>query len=122
MFCLTEQTHNDKVFVKHIKIKTMSHLRRRYTDYYYVEVEKKDFFGRKKRVLEKVHYNYMSEKALQAYEKAHGVSIPRECPNAIFLCLHEERGFIPKRAKRRNHTHARMKRRNKARIRARKAK
>lgn len=100
----------------------MSHLRRRYTDYYYVEVEEKSFFGRKKKALKKVYYNSMSEKVLQAYEKAHGVSIPRERPSAIFPCLHEERGFIPKRAKKRNHTHSRMKRRNKARIRARKAK
>lgn len=98
----------------------MSHLSRRYTDYYYVEVEKKNFFGKKKKQLKKVYYIRQSEKVMEAQEKALGVSIPRQWPNAIFPCQHEERGFVS--AKKSNHTHARYKRRNKARIRARKAK
>lgn len=98
----------------------MSHLSRRYTDYYYVEVEKKNFFGKKKKVLKKVFYIRQSEKVLEAQEKALGISIPRQFPNAVFPCQHEERGFVSKKGKKSNHTHARYKRRNKARIRARK--
>lgn len=99
----------------------MSHLQRRYTDFYYVEVEKKNFFGRKKKELKKRYYIRQTEKVLQAQEKELGISIPRMFPNAIFPCEHEERGFVSK-GKKRNHTHARYKRRNKARIKARKAK
>lgn len=99
----------------------MSHLSRRYTDFYYVEVEKKNFFGRKKKELKKVYYIRQSEKVLEAQEKALGISIPRQFPNAVFPCQHEERGFVGS-GKKSNHTHARYKRRNKARIKARKAK
>ena len=98
----------------------MSHLSRRYTDYYYVEVEKKNFFGKKKKVLNKVFYIRQSEKVLEAQEKALGISIPRQFPNAVFPCKHEERGFVSAKGKKSNHTHARYKRKNKARIRARK--
>ena len=100
----------------------MSHLSRRYTNYYYVEVEKKTgFLGKKKvRVLKKVEYLSMNEQALQAQEKMLGISIPRTRPNAVFPCKHEERDFLPKSGKKSNRTHARMKRKNKARIRARK--
>lgn len=42
-------------------------------------------------------------------------------PNAVFPCKHEKRDFLPMRGKKHNRTHARMKRKNKARIRARKA-
>ena len=98
----------------------MSHLSRRYTDYYYVEVEKKTFFGRKKKEQKKVYYIRQSEKFLQAQEKAHGTSIPRSYPHAVFPCKHEERGFISANGKKSNHTHARWKRKNKARIRAKK--
>lgn len=100
----------------------MSHLSRRYTDYFYVEVEKKNFFGKKKKQLKKVHYIRQSEKVMEAQEKALGISIPRQWPNAIFPCEHEQRDFMSKNGKKSNHTHARYKRRNKARIRARKAK
>ena len=100
----------------------MSHLHRRYTDFYYVEVEKKSFFGRKKKELKKVYYIRQTEKVLQAQEKALGISIPRQFPYAIFPCEHEQRGFVSARGKKSNHTHARYKRKNKARIRARKQK
>ena len=46
----------------------MSHLQRRYTDYFYVEVEKKGLFGRKTRKLKKVYYLRQSEKILAARE------------------------------------------------------
>lgn len=100
----------------------MSHLSRRYTDYYYVEVEKKTFFGKKKKETRKVYYVSQSEKVLQAQEKALGISIPRNFPYAVFPCQHEERGFVSAKGKKSNHTHARYKRKNKARIRARKQK
>lgn len=47
---------------------------------------------------------------------------PYERPNPVFPCEHEERGFLSAKGKKSNHTHARYKRRNKARIKARKAK
>lgn len=101
----------------------MSHLSRRYTDYFYVEVEKKGLFGRKtgEKVLKKVHYLHLSEKALQAQEKALGISIPRLRPSGVFMCQREQRGFLPKSGSRKNRTARRMKRKNKARIRARKS-
>lgn len=97
----------------------MSHLQRRYTDYFYVEVEKKGLFGRKTRKLKKVYYLRQSEKILAAREKQLGISIPRLIPNAVFPCQHEERGFLPKKGKKHNMTRTRMKRKNKARIKAR---
>lgn len=98
----------------------MSHLSRRYTDYFYREVEVKNWLGKKKKQLKKVQYLHLSEKALQDIEKSMGCSILRSYPNAVFPCQHEERGFVSKKGKKSNHTHARYKRRNKARIRARK--
>ena len=97
----------------------MSHLSRRYTDYCYVEVEKTSIFGKKTKSLKKVYYIRQSEKVLQAQEKALGISIPRYYPNGEFPCAHERRDFLPKNGKKSNHTHARWKRRNKARIKAR---
>lgn len=84
----------------------MSHLSRRYTDHFYREVARKSLFGSRTAKLVKV-----------SYRKNTGIEIA----NAIFPCEHEERGFLPKKSKKRNHTHVRYKRRNKARIKARKA-
>lgn len=99
----------------------MSHLQRRYTDFYYREVEKKNFFGKKRKELKKVEYLHLTEKAIQDIEKGMGYPIIRLYPNAVFPCKHEERGFVSQKGKKSNRTHARYKRRNKARIRARKA-
>ena len=92
----------------------MSHLSRRYTEHYYVEgangkLEKKDV----------LHLNSPKYIAMQ---QARGISVQPyyERPNAVFPCQHEERGFVSPKGKKSNHTHARWKRRNKARIRARK--
>lgn len=98
----------------------MSHLSRRYTNYFYREVEVKNIFGKKRKQLKKIQYLHLSEKALQDIEKSLGYSLIRSYPNAVFPCQHEERGFVSKKGKKSNHTHARYKRRNKARIRARK--
>lgn len=98
----------------------MSHLSRRYTDYFYREVEVKNWLGKKKKQLKKIQYLHLSEKALQGIEKNLGYSLIRSYPNAVFPCQHEERGFVSQKGKKSNHTHARYKRRNKARIRARK--
>ena len=100
----------------------MSHLHRRYTDYFYVEVEKKGLFGRKTRELKKMYYLRQSEKILAAEEKRLCISIPRIIPNAVFPCQHEERLFLPMNGKKHNTTRSRMKRKNKARIKARKSK
>lgn len=98
----------------------MSHLSRRYTDYFYREVEVKNIFGKKRKQLKKIQYLHLSEKALQDIEKNLGYSLIRSYPYAVFPCQHEERGFLSQKGKKSNHTHARYKRRNKARIRARK--
>lgn len=86
----------------------MSQLQRRYTDYYYV------YSGNgRRRELIKVQYltrNEFLEKNPMAVLAG---------PNPIFPCRHEERDFLPKNGKKRNHTHARMKRRRKARNRSR---
>lgn len=90
----------------------MSHLSRRYTEHYYVEengkLVKKDV----------VHVNsprYIRNLALR------GITAPvAQSPNAVFPCQHEERGFVSAKGKHTNKTHARWKRKNKARVRARK--
>lgn len=87
----------------------MSHLSRRYTDYFYREEGKGD-----KKKLIKVPY-MTREEFMRMYPMA---VLPS--PNGAFPCQHEERGFLPKKGKKRNRTHARYKRKNKARIRARK--
>lgn len=91
----------------------MSHLSRRYTEHYYVEgkngkLEKKDV----------LHLN--SPKYIRMLKKRGIAAQPYENPNAVFPCQHEERGFLSKKGKKSNRTHARWKRKNKARIRARK--
>jgi hypothetical protein len=91
----------------------MSHLSRRYTEHYYVEgakgkLEKKDV----------LHPNSPKNIRLQ---QVRGIATqPYEMPYAVFPCQHEERGFLSQKGKKSNRTHARYKRRNKARIRARK--
>ena len=93
----------------------MSHLSRRYTEHYYVEgakgkLEKKDV----------LHLNSLKYIRQQQFR---GIAAqPHEMPNAVFPCQHEERGFVSQKGKKINRTHARMKRRNKARIKARNAK
>lgn len=92
----------------------MSHLSRRYTEHYYVEEKGKLV---KKDV---IHLN--SPKYIKMMQM-NGVPVtPMEQPNGVFPCQHEERGFVSRRGKKSNHTHARWKRRNKAKIKARKAK
>lgn len=86
----------------------MSHLQRRYTDYFYVEQGK----GTKKHL---VKVPYMKRKEFMAmYPMA---VLPG--PNGVFPCEHEERGFLPKKGKKHNRTHGRMKRKRKSRIKAR---
>ena len=91
----------------------MSHLSRRYTEHYYVEengqLVKKDV----------LHLN--SPKYIRLMQDKGMPVSPMEMPNGVFPCKHEERGFVGS-GKKSNHTHARYKRKNKARIRARKAK
>ena len=88
----------------------MSHLQRRYTDYFYVQRGK----GEKAR-LQKVQYMKRAD-----FIKANpGVPLPGE--DGVFPCQHEERGFVSKKGKKRNHTHRAWKRRNKGRIKARNA-
>lgn len=90
----------------------MSHLSRRYTEFYYAVEEGKEKFV-KKQILHVNSPKYIRNLAPQ------GITVPMaQAPNANFPCKHEKRDFMSK--KRQNHTHARMKRRNKARIRARK--
>ena len=86
----------------------MSHLQRRYTDYFYREEGKGD-----KKKLIKVPYMTLEE-VMRMYPMA---VLP--CPNAVFPCKHEKRDFLSKKGKKHNHTHARMKRKHKARMKAR---
>lgn len=91
----------------------MSHLSRRYTEHYYVE-------GAKGKLVKMDVLHTNPPKYLRALQNRSIAAPPFVLPNAVFPCQHEERGFVS--AKKSNHTHARYKRRNKARIRARKAK
>lgn len=86
----------------------MSHLQRRYTDYFYREEVK----GNKKKLI-KVPYMKRTD-FMAMYPMA---VLP--CPNAVFPCKHEQRDFLSKKGKKHNHTHARMKRKHKARMKAR---
>ena len=93
----------------------MSHLSRRYTEHYYVE-------GAKGRLEKKDVLHPNSPKYIRLQQFRGIVTRPYEMPNAVFPCQHEDRGFVSVKGKKINRTNARMKRRNKARIRARKAK
>lgn len=90
----------------------MSHLSRRYTEHYYVvgkngNLEKRDV----------LHTN--SPKYIRTLQER-GIAVPPiTMPNAIFPCKHEKRDFLSKKGKKHNHTHARMKRKHKARMKAR---
>lgn len=88
----------------------MSHLQRRYLDYFYVEQGK----GTKKKL---VKVPYMKRKEFM--DKFPMATLP--APNAVFPCEHEQRDFLPKKGKKHNRTHARMKRKRKARIKAKRA-
>ena len=91
----------------------MSHLSRRYTEHYYVEGGK----GK----LEKKDVQHLNSPKYRRLQEERGIAAqPYEMPYAVFTCQHEERGFLSQKGKKSNHTHARYKRRNKARIRARK--
>jgi len=91
----------------------MSHLSRRYTEHYYVEGAK----GK----LEKKDVLHLNSPKYIARQQVQGIVVqPYEMPYAVFPCQHEARGFLSQKGKKSNHTHARYKRRNKARIRARK--
>ena len=87
----------------------MSHLRRRYLDYFYKE-------GGKGRRVRLVKVNYVKLADFIAANPM--VAIPGA--NGVFPCEHESRGFLSSNGKKSNRTHARYKRRNKARIKARK--
>ena len=87
----------------------MSHLQRRYTDYFYREEGKGD-----KKELIKVPYT-TREEFMRMYPMA---VLPG--PYAVFQCKHETRDFLSKKGKKHNHTHARLKRKYKARTKARK--
>lgn len=87
----------------------MSHLQRRYTDFFYREEGK---VGKKKLI--KVPLMTRSE-FMRMYPMA---VLPG--PNPVFPCKHEERDFLPKKGKKSNRTHSRLKRKNKARSKARK--
>ncbi len=86
----------------------MSHLQRRYTDYFYREEGK----GNKKKLI-KVPYMKRTD-FMAMYPMA---VLPG--PNAVFPCKHEQRDFLSKKGKKHNHTHARMKKKHKARMKAR---
>lgn len=88
----------------------MSHLQRVYTDYYYRTPEN----GNRNR-LDKYAY-LKKEEYVKMFPMA---GIPGA--NGDFPCKHEERGFLSKNGKKRNRTHARMKRNRKYRVRARNA-
>lgn len=84
----------------------MSHLSRRYTNFFYVED------GRKlKRVFYLKRGEFLSRFPLS--------NLPG--PNGIFPCDHEKRDFLSKKGKKHNTTHARMKRKHKARTKTRRA-
>lgn len=87
----------------------MSHLQRRYTDYFYREEGKK---GQKRLI--KVPY-LTREDIMRA-----GRMTALLCPNAVFPCEHEKRDFLSKKGKKSNRTHARLKRKYKARAKKRK--
>ena len=90
----------------------MSHLSRRYTEHYYVE-------GKNGKLKKRDVLHVNSPKYIRALQ-ARGVPIPpMVMPNAVFPCQHEQRDFLPKKGKKHNRTHARMKRKRKARIKAR---
>lgn len=91
----------------------MSHLSRRYTEHYYVE-------GKKGELVKKDVLHLNSPRYIRM-QKARGIpAYPYEHPNAVFPCEHEQRGFLSKKGKKSNRTHARMKRKYKARAKARK--
>jgi hypothetical protein len=86
----------------------MSHLQRRYTDFFYREV-----VSGKKTKWVKTWY-LTRRQFIELYPL-----VPLPTPNAVFPCRHEERDILPKSGKKHNRTKTRMKRKNKARIRAR---
>ena len=85
----------------------MSHLQRRYTDYFYVNSGR----GEKKHLQKKEYMKRDEFMKLFPFAQIPGA-------NGVFPCNHEERDFLSKK-KKRNNTRTRMKRRNKARVRAR---
>ena len=87
----------------------MSHLQRRYTDYFYREEGKGD-----KKKLIKVPY-MTREEFMRMYPMA---VLPG--PDVVFPCKHEKRDFLSKKGKKSNRAHARLKRKYKARAMARK--
>lgn len=93
----------------------MSHLQKRYTDFFYIEELKKGPFGRTKRKLKKKWY-LTRKQFIELYPMQ-----PWPSPNGVFPCQHEERDFLSNGGKKHNTTHRRMKRKNKARIKARRS-
>lgn len=87
----------------------MSHLQRHYTDYFYREEGKNG----KKKLIKVSHLT--REEIMRA-----GLMTALPGPNAVFPCEHEQRGFLSKKGKKSNRTHARLKRKYKARAKARK--
>lgn len=89
----------------------MSHLQRRYLDYFYVEQGK----GADKHL---VKVPYMTRREFM--DKHPMVVLPTTSP--VFPCQHEERGFLPKKGKKKNMLHASKKAKLKARRKAKYAK
>lgn len=87
----------------------MSHLQRRYTDYFYREEGK----GNKKKLIKVPYMKRTDFMAMYPMAVLSG-------PNAVFPCKHEYRDFLSKKGKKSNRTHARLKRKYKARAKARK--
>lgn len=87
----------------------MSSLQKRYTDSFYIEQESPG----KRKLVKKPYMNRRT--FIELFPNA---VLPGA--NGVFQCRHEQRDFIPKKCRKKNHTHVRMKRKHKARMKARK--
>lgn len=90
----------------------MTQLRKQYLTYYYTKDSKGKY----------VKHDYLNRRAFNL-QRACTPSLAMQywpySPNGEFpVRHHDERGFLPKKGKRRNMTHARLKRRSKARRKA----
>lgn len=87
----------------------MTQLRKNHLDYYYTKDDK----GKE------VQRSFLNKRAaVTAQRSGVAVNVWPYAPNGEFpLLRHDRRGFLPKKGKKRNTTHARLKRRNKARLR-----
>ena len=92
----------------------MTQLRKQYLTYYYAKEEQKGAFGKVK--IKEVKRDFKNRMALmlaKANDPSLATVIWPYAPNGEFpLIRHDERGFLPRKGKKRNMTHARQKRRN----------